>query len=62
MERGSDMKTIPMEDRKKCCCYFCGETRSVKYLVKIFDPVVDSKPCEVTCCNKCAALHIGNKE
>ena len=56
------MKIIPIEERKKCRCYFCGETRSVKYLVKIFDPVVDSKSCEVSCCNKCAALHNGNKE
>lgn len=56
------MKIIPMEDRKKCRCYFCGDTRSVKYLIKISDPVVDSKPCEVTCCNECAALRIGDEE
>lgn len=56
------MKIIPMEDRKKFRCYFCDETRSVKYFIKIFDPVVDSRPCEVACCNKCAALHIGCKE
>lgn len=56
------MKIIPVEDCKKCRCYFCGETQSVKYLVKIFDPVVDSKPCEVTYCNKCALLHISCKE
>lgn len=56
------MKIIPTEDRKKCRCYFCGETRSVKYLIKIFDPVLDSKPSEVTCCNRCAALHINHKE
>lgn len=60
--KGGDMKIIPMEDRKKCRCYFCGETRSVKYLIKISDPVMDSKPCEVACCNKCAALRIGREE
>lgn len=51
------MKIIPKAERRKCSCYFCGETRSVKYLVKIFDPVVDNKPCEVACCNKCALLY-----
>lgn len=53
------MKIIPRAERRKCSCYFCGETRSVKYLVKIFDPVVDNKPCEVACCNKCALLYGG---
>lgn len=51
------MKMIPIEDRQRHRCYFCEETRSVKYLVRIFDPVLDNKPCEVACCNKCAALH-----
>lgn len=55
------MKIISEKDRKKCRCYFCGETRSEKYIVEIFDPVVDSKPCEVTCCNKCAILHSGGE-
>lgn len=53
------MKIIPEKDRKNCRCYFCEETRSVKYIVKIFDPVLSSKPCEVTCCNRCALLHLG---
>lgn len=52
------MKIMPDEDRKGCCCYFCGETRSVKYLVRIYDPVLDSKPCDVACCNKCSLLCI----
>ena len=59
---GETMKIIPIEDRKNCRCYFCGETRSVKYLVKIFDPIADSKPCEVTYCNKCTALRIGHEK
>lgn len=51
------MRIIPEEDRKNYRCYFCGETRSVKYIVKLFDPMVASKPCEVSCCNRCAALY-----
>lgn len=56
------MKIIPVEDRKNYRCYFCEETRSVKYTLRIFDPVLDNKPCEVPCCNRCAALHIGRKK
>lgn len=48
------MKLIPIEDRGKYRCHFCGETRSVKYLVNCFDPVVASEPIEVACCNRCA--------
>lgn len=44
---------IPTETRNQCRCYFCGETRSVKYLVEIMDPTIDSKPTKVCCCNKC---------
>lgn len=52
------MKLIPIEDRGKYRCHFCGETRSVKYLVNYFDPVETSEPIEVACCNRCA-LRIG---
>lgn len=52
------MKLIPIEDRGKYRCHFCGETRSVKYLVNCFDPVVSSEPIEVACCNRCCALLI----
>ena len=44
---------IPMEKRSNYRCYFCGETRSVNYITKINDPVIDSKPTNVCCCNKC---------
>lgn len=44
---------IPLEKRKNYRCYFCGETRSVKYITEIIDPVIDSKPTKVCCCNKC---------
>ena len=39
---------------KKLRCYFCGETRSVKYEKEVFDPAVSNKPTEVCVCNKCA--------
>lgn len=50
---------IPIEERSKCRCHFCGETRSVKYITEIFDPVIDNKPSRVCCCNKC--ILIGEK-
>jgi hypothetical protein len=48
------MKLIPIEKRPGIRCHFCGETRSVKYVVEISDPVVSNKPVAVYCCNKCA--------
>ena len=47
---------IPIEKRKNYRCHFCGTTRSVKYVTEIFDPVIDSKPTKVCCCNKCILL------
>lgn len=41
------MKIVSLEERKGKTCHFCGETRSVKYLV-------NDKPC----CNRCAAIRI----
>lgn len=46
-------------------CYFCGETRSVKYKTTVI--VIDSFPNEnaekeVCICNKCALRMIGKKE
>lgn len=49
-------KIIPIEQRHKYRCYFCGETRSVKYITEILDPVIDSKPTRVCCCNKCILI------
>ncbi len=48
------MKIIPEKERKKYRCYFCEETKSVKYMMRVFDPVLGNKPCEVPSCNKCA--------
>lgn len=51
------MKLIPIEERGKYRCHFCGTNKSVKYVIKIFDPVISDKPAKVTCCNKCALLY-----
>ena len=60
------MKTIsmiPPDKRNNYRCHFCGETRSVKYVVEIFDPVIDAhNPSKVVCCNVCHALHNNRKE
>lgn len=53
------MKILQSEGRKNCHCFFCDETRSVKYLVRVFEPAVESKSHEVACCNKCAAMYVG---
>lgn len=50
---------IPVSQRDKCRCHFCGETRSVKYITEVIDLVVDNKPTQVCCCNKC--ILIGGK-
>lgn len=51
------MKLIPNWQDKNLRCHICGETRSVKYTIEIFDPVVDNKPTNVCVCNKCALLY-----
>jgi hypothetical protein len=51
-------KLISNWRNKNLRCHFCGETRSVKYTMKIFDPIVDSKSTEVCVCNKCALRYI----
>lgn len=55
------MKIISNWKNKNLRCYFCNETRSVKYTMEIFDTVIDNKPTEVYVCNKCA-LKYNNKE
>ena len=51
------MKFIPNWREKKLKCYFCGEERSVKYIVEIFDRFVSDEPFDVCACNKCALSH-----
>lgn len=38
-------------------CHFCGETRSVKYILELFEPDISKEPMKVPCCNRCALLH-----
>lgn len=40
---------IPVEDRNKWHCYYCGETRSVKY-------IFHSNGTALPVCNRCAAM------
>jgi transcription elongation factor Elf1 len=51
------MKLIVDWTTKQYRCHLCGTTKSVKYLMKVYDPVADDKPVEVAVCNKCALLH-----
>lgn len=48
------LEIIPDWSKKNLQCHFCGETRSVKYMTTIMDPVVDDKPTKVCTCNSCA--------
>lgn len=48
------MKLIPDWRTKNLRCHFCGKTQSVKYSMKILNPVVSDKPTDVCVCNLCA--------
>ena len=49
-------------ERENKRCHFCNETRSVKYIVEVFDPVIDANnPSQVYACNKCVGTHILNE-
>lgn len=50
------MEYIANWQEKNLRCYYCGETRSVKYKEEIIDPVISSEPTTVCVCNKCALL------
>ena len=50
------IKLLSAVKRKGKCCYFCGETRSVKYVTEVykFNPFIKVyEPIQVCCCNKC---------
>lgn len=55
------MKLIADWTTKQHRCHICGTTKSVKYLMTVYDPIVDDKPVEVTVCNKCALAHADAK-
>jgi hypothetical protein len=52
----SGMRLIPSWNTKQLTCYFCGETRSVKYEFELHDFESDSLK-TVCACNKCALIH-----
>lgn len=51
------MRYIPDWYNKGLECCFCGETRSVKYTMKIKTDPENIKIREVCVCNKCALIH-----
>ena len=46
---------IPDWNKKNLRCYFCGETRSVKYATEIHDPAFLDGSVKVCVCNRCVA-------
>lgn len=50
-------KLINDWQNKNLKCHFCETTKSVKYSIKISDPVIDNKTTEVYVCNKCILKH-----
>lgn len=56
---GSIVRMLDMGERIDQECYFCGEKRSVKYIIigAIADDgsILDK---EVACCNRCIPSHI----
>ena len=55
------MKIIPNWQDKLLWCYFCGETKSVKYIVELKGAICDNKRLEVCACNKCALIYSNDK-
>ena len=49
---------IPHGKRDDKTCFFCGNTISVKYIVKIDMPSEAPEPFKVYACNKCAAIKV----
>jgi hypothetical protein len=47
--------------RKNDCCYFCGETRSVKYIVNLFNENGE-RVLTVDACNRCVPLLMMRKD
>lgn len=61
---GNNMKLKLIHDwqNKNLKCYFCGQTRSVKYTTKIQTLSENIKTREVCVCNKCALQDLIDKE
>lgn len=56
-----EFKLIPDWNKKNLRCHFCGATKSVKYEMEIFDPVVSNEKTKVCVCNKCVLGGILNE-
>jgi hypothetical protein len=58
------IRLLTSEERKGKYCYFCGETRSVKYVTNAyeFDALMEVyEPIEVCCCNRCILTETENE-
>lgn len=65
MERDlmAKFKLVEGWSRKDLRCHFCHSTKSVKYEMNLFDPVIDdSEPSVVYVCNLCALKYSRKKE
>ena len=54
------IKIIPSDKRDSARCYFCGTNKSVKYLVRLKEPMLSKASMLVCCCNKCVAMNYEN--
>lgn len=55
------LRLIPVHERADHKCAACGETRSVKYIVDLFDGDGNTLG-EVSLCNKCALLYMASND
>lgn len=51
-------KLIPLEERHKCRCCLCGETKLVKYLIPTYNPLEGERLQNLPYCEKCALFFI----
>lgn len=56
------MKIIPNWQNQRKPCYFCGSTKSVKYMVETYEIMLSDEPFEVCACNKCALIHANDTD
>lgn len=54
------MVMIPIAERYKYRCHFCGTNKSVKYLVDYYVSWMNGKAITVPCCNICVLLYRNN--
>lgn len=49
---------ISIAERENKHCHFCGNSKSVKYIVEVDMPTKAPEPFKVYACNKCAAVKV----